>query len=497
MSSGRRFVLLVAGALALVGIGLRAWNLGTYGFWNDEAWVALCTRVQGLRAFWLAIAPTPVLWAVTLDVWSVLGTGEGWLRGLAFVASVAGLWMAFRLGRRIAGHPAGGLLPLAILAVEPLSVAHAKLLKQYSAEAVLALLAFDATARFAAGGERRALVGLAIVLALGVGFANSQLLLGPPLLAALLATMLARRDWTRARWVAFAGVAIASWDVAWFRLVIAPRLLPSLGAYFAQEYAPAGSLSAALRAVVGTLERDLTPAFGSVLLLRALAALALVVTLWRHATLAVAALALVVEVTLLSSWHRFPIGEPRVLLFLLTVLAVLLSAAVAPAVAWSWRRAWFRPVAVVAGLAAAAVFARDHDWRDLADVHQIEDLGPLVRQVEAERRPGEPLLLYRSSIFVYAYYQRRTPLLLPNPTTTVGYAPVIDDPDVVLVDGASLPKAADAAFAKATRVRFLGSRMHVPDPSRVRLALQRPGWRLDEWARPNALLLRATRTPPT
>jgi len=74
---------------------------------------------------------------------------------------------------------------------------------------------------------------------------------------------------------------------------------------------------------------------------------------------------------------------------------------------------------------------------------------------------------------------------------------VFDDPDVVLVDAVSVMKAADAAAVGAQRVRFLGSRMAGTDGFRVRLALQRPGWRLEESTRPNAMLLRATRAPPT
>ena len=80
MSHDRRVALVVAAGLGLLGIGLRLSDLGTYGFWNDEAWVALCTRVQGLPQFWLSLSVTPVLWGVTLEVWSLFGSSEGWLR---------------------------------------------------------------------------------------------------------------------------------------------------------------------------------------------------------------------------------------------------------------------------------------------------------------------------------------------------------------------------------------------------------------------------------
>jgi predicted membrane-bound mannosyltransferase len=60
----RRFVrvagLVLAGGVALAAIAIRLVDFGRYGFWNDEAWVALSTRVEGISQFWLSLSTTPI-----------------------------------------------------------------------------------------------------------------------------------------------------------------------------------------------------------------------------------------------------------------------------------------------------------------------------------------------------------------------------------------------------------------------------------------------------
>ena len=56
----------VAGSVALAALVYRLQDVGRYGFWNDEAWVALSTRVAGFAQFWLSLSTTPILWAATL-----------------------------------------------------------------------------------------------------------------------------------------------------------------------------------------------------------------------------------------------------------------------------------------------------------------------------------------------------------------------------------------------------------------------------------------------
>jgi hypothetical protein len=166
-------------------VALRLGELGAFGFSNDEAWVALSTRVEGWRQFWLALAMTPIGWAALVKGASLVHVSEASLRAVPFAFGCLTLWAAHRAGCRFAGHPLGGVLALAVVAFAPLSVAYAKVLKQYTAEACLCILTLDRAAAFAASGGRRDLGLLAGVLALGLCFSNAQLFVAPPVLASL------------------------------------------------------------------------------------------------------------------------------------------------------------------------------------------------------------------------------------------------------------------------------------------------------------------------
>src|SRR5262245_29457413 len=113
---------------------MRVGDLGTHGFANDEAWVALCTRVEGFRQFWLSIVMTPVAWASLVKGVSLVNSSEAALRVVPFLFGCATLWIAYRAGSRFAGHPLGGVLAVAVVACDPLAIAYAKFLKQYTAE---------------------------------------------------------------------------------------------------------------------------------------------------------------------------------------------------------------------------------------------------------------------------------------------------------------------------------------------------------------------------
>ena len=111
---------LTACAIALTGIALRLDELGRYGFWNDEAWVAIATRVEGLRQFLLALSVTPIGWGALLEPLShAPGRPETTLRLLPVAFGVLTLWLAWRLGTRLADHALGGLCALALVAFDP------------------------------------------------------------------------------------------------------------------------------------------------------------------------------------------------------------------------------------------------------------------------------------------------------------------------------------------------------------------------------------------
>jgi hypothetical protein len=171
--------------------------VGGHGFWNDEAWVLLP----------LAGAPAPP---------------EVALRLLPLGFGLATPWLAWRLGARLAGHALGGLGALVLVAFDPNGIAWSQQLKHYTAEAALALWAFLAADAVVRRGRNADIAMLALVLTLGVTVSNAQLLLAPPLVAALLGEALMRPDRALLGRIALAGSAVALWDLAWFTLVIHP-----------------------------------------------------------------------------------------------------------------------------------------------------------------------------------------------------------------------------------------------------------------------------------
>ena len=474
------------GALAVAALAYRVQDLGRYGFWNDEAWVALSTRVAGFAQFRLSLGPTPILWAAALRPLAHLPIApEVALRLLPLAFALLTVGAAWRTAGRLGGLLAG-LVALAAIGLDPLSIEYAKLLKQYGAEACLALVAFSAAARFVAAGRTRDLVHLSAATTVGLGFANSQLFVAPPLFAALAADGLARRDGRRVRNVLLAGAAVALFAVAWFRLLIAPHLNAALSEYWVDAYVPAtaGGPAFALRALRMMLE----PTWGPVGLVVAVGALAAACALDRAlAVMALATALLFAELALLSARRLLPFAAARVMLFALTALDVHLAAGVGVTVRRLWDRGRLRPLAVAVLAIVAADVARSREWATLGRAAQVEDLGPLVRTVERERRPDDGILVYQRSVFVYAYYQDATPVLVPA-ATSVGWVPRIDDPRVVLVQGPDAAGAIARAVGGHPRLWFLGSRFAAGDEARIRRALA--GRRLvREATRPRALLL--------
>ena len=189
--------------------------------------------------------------------------------------------------------------------------------------------------------------------------------------------------------------------------------------------------------------------------------------------------------------RAMPMNEPRITLFLLTCLGTLAAASLGLVAYRAWTRPWLRPVVAAATLFAAVAMVRRADW--IVPPHSAEDLGSLVRVMEEGRQPGDGVLLYERSGYVYAYYQRRTPHLVADPALTVGFHPRFDDAALLVIDGRTPEAAVERALAAHARVWLLGSRFHAGDEARIREALRaRAATRVEE-RRARALLILAVR----
>src|SRR5262245_12541171 len=277
-----RALQLAACVAAVGGAAFRLAGFGRYGVWNDEAWVAIATRVEGLQQFRLALGVTPMAWsALLLPLASVPAPPEVTLRLLPLGFGLATLWLAWRLGSRLAGHALGGLAAVVLVSFDPTGIAWSQQLKHYTAEAALALWAFLAADAVVRRGCTRDVAMLTLVLTLGVAVSNAQLLVAPPLVAALFGEALVRRDRAMLGRIALAGALVGLWGLVWFRLVIQPWVTPALREFWRGHYAPLDSASALGAFVYRSAARVLTPGLGSDGVVLALGAVAVLLTTRR------------------------------------------------------------------------------------------------------------------------------------------------------------------------------------------------------------------------
>jgi len=489
-----RVFFVASAVLAVAGMALRIVDLGRFGFWNDEAWVALTTRVGTLSQFWLSVGHTPVGFVLLLRTMPAWAWPELMLRVVPVAFGGATMWIAWRLGRRVAG-PAGALAGLAAVALDPLEIAFSKQLKQYTAEAFFALAALDALQVLAVAPSRSAVRRLAVALCVGVVFGTAQLFVaGPVLLVALVVVLRAESDVRRSAIVTLA--ATVAWLVAWYLVMVAPHVTGRLSAFFVNDFVPTGSVSDAVRFVWAEVAANLGNLLGPRGWLAG--AVALVVASAVRSSfrpVGIAVVLLLLEMIGLGLAGLVPFGATRVMLFVYGAMGASLAIAVASvlSVVATGSAGTAGALGVTVALVADATFVRD--WRHIGDSPRVEDVGPLIRTVESARAPEDVLVLYERSLYVYAYYQRAVPVLAPSLNTT-GFAPVVSDPRVRLVNRTTIAAEADRAFADGNVVWFVGSRMGADGPI-VERSLQERGRLVRREVRADAVLLRLERRPPT
>lgn len=478
----------MAALIAISGVALRANEIGAFGFSNDEAWVALSTRVAGFAQAWLAIAMTPVAWAGLVHAFSLASASEAALRAVPLLFGALTLAVAYRAGARFAEHPLGGVFAVAAVAFDPLSIAFSKILKQYTAEAFFCLLAIDAALRAARSGRRRDLGRLVVVLVVGCFFANSQVFVAPPALGAVLVDAALRRDRRRATEASVATGVVGLVALLVLVLLVSPRLPDSTDRYWgAQVYLPVsvGALTIAWQ----RLGFVLVPALGWWGFTGSAVALVLCGIARERRVAAIAIGLLVLELVAASMLRIVPLSQPRVLLFATTAIAAYGAAALAVLLRAAWARPRLR-VAAAAGLLFIAVdFAQVHRWRTLGRPILVEDAAPLVRRLESARGPDDRVIVHSKATFLFAHYQRATPVLDPSRGASTGYIPRLPDDRVVRADDRTLVAATRAALRQSPRVWVLVARKGGQEHKKIAQKLASLGRIVDQRARREALLI--------
>lgn len=196
------FRYLLFGVFA-IGVGLRLNHyLGNRSLWLDEAMVALNLRDRSFSELlqpldYDVLAPYGFLCIEKLAA-ELLGYTEYALRLYPLIAGVAALFLFYRLANKVIGK-AAALVGLALFALSNWPIYYAAEVKQYSSDAMFALLLLLAAASPLEHWRRQRLLPLALLGFAAIWFSHPSVfvLTGIGLTFGLL--HLSRKDWPRLR----------------------------------------------------------------------------------------------------------------------------------------------------------------------------------------------------------------------------------------------------------------------------------------------------------
>ena len=396
---------LLAGVVHDVGYLLRQ------PYWNDESWVAVTTRFP-LSQLPSVTSTTPIGWSFLLRLFTFGHSQSGRLLPLTFaaVAVIPAYWLARRLDWK--GAPAvmaGALAAAAVLLVPAMLVRDD--LKQYTADACMALVVLAATARLERRWSLRGLVLLSVATWGGMLFSDAAAFTGVAAFVALWLVQLARRDVRRLGQATVTAVATGVLGLGVYKLFYARSVVPGLTRYWQAFYVPAGQgLGASVSFVVRHFERihsyfGLGPAWLAIPLV--LAGLVTIARLHRPAT-AVAVAGLWAEMVIISALRKYPFLDLRTSTFLITITAVVAAIGVAGicAAVAAWLRGGRLATAVAIALAAVALTGFAFAARPYVRSHLIpsEQTRLQTEYVAAHAGPSDLIVVSANSNWGFAYY---------------------------------------------------------------------------------------------
>ncbi len=439
-------------------------------FWTDEAWVAVTTRFP-LSQLPAVSSSTPIGWSLLLRVFSVGSGGHQWLRILPLLFSACTVAAAYLLARGLGWRDrrsailAGTVTAVSVLFSPALLIRDD--LKQYTADAFLALAVLAGLSRLEREWSRRRLASLAVLCIAGKLFSHTTLFVAVAAFGALALLQLARRAWPRLLETAIGGLAVGVGMGIVYVVFDAPAVVPGLTSYWEAYYVPLRhGLGASLRFLrnnLATLHSFI--GLGPTWLIALFAALGLVV-LVRVARPAVA-LAIVLlgpEMIAVSGLKKYPLLDERTSTFLLVIGVALAaigiaglcdliaSGAVRRAGRWAALRSPRALTAMAVAVVAVGAFIAGsrHDIRS----HDLpaEDVRTQAAYVYAHRTPDDVVLVNLNSNWGFAYYwPAGTPAQSASTTVLQKYIAVFpDQPQLVIArnrDASGVQAALDQALS--------------------------------------------------
>ncbi|MDT4938207.1 MAG: hypothetical protein QOG80_1878 [Pseudonocardiales bacterium] len=429
--------LVVAALAASVLVTHDVGRMLSQSFWTDEGWVAVTTRYP-LGDLARVTSSTPIGLSFLLRLVPFGGPERMRLVPLAFAAGavVAGYTLArgLRWPNRWASVGAGFGAAYVVLMSPAMLVRND--LKQYTADAALALIVLTLTSRVEKDWSRRNLGLLTGAIVGGMLFSHTTAFVGVAAFVALIATQALRRAWRTCLETSAAAAAAALGMAVVYEAWDARAVVPGLTDYWRPYYLPVGTgfghfFTLRWKEIHEYL--GLGPLWLAVPLV--LAGVATITRLGRPAT-ALAIGVLFVEMPVVSMLHRYPYLDVRTSTFLLVVSEVVAAIGVV-GIGVAVRR-WLRVWGAV-GLAVAAVVALTIGSARFARTQTVplENVAQQVDYVNTHRAPGDVIVVNGASTFSFAYYWRPDqPTIEPSRQSVQKYLNGYPrQPGIVMIDG--------------------------------------------------------------
>lgn len=422
-------------------------------FWVDEAWVAVTTRFP-LSQLPATTSSTPIGWSLVLRVFTLGGDQTLRLLPLAFAGAAVAIayWFARRLDwRRPAASVIAGLLAGFGVLLAP-AILTRNDLKQYTADACMALLVLALGSRLERAWSRRGLVSLSVAVWGGMLFSHTVAFVGVAAFGALCLVELARRAWGRLVEAVVTGAGTAILMLGVYRSFDARSVVPGLTTYWSPYYLPVGKGVHTSTLFLTSRFEQLHAYFGLgptwLALGLFIAGLVTIFRLGRAAT-ALTVVVLWPEMLVVSALKKYPFLDLRTSTFLFAVTIVV--AAIGVAGLCSLLRPQLKGVlstALVAlAVAALAVNALPYVRKDTIPSEDVRDQ---ARYVAAHAGPNDVAVVNLSSNWGFAYYWPiGHPSLRPSAAVLQGYEAYFPDQPGIVVARDRNAAGVDAALTEA------------------------------------------------
>lgn len=409
-------VFLLAAGLLLLSIWLRRDGLNPSSLFHDDAWVAVMHRLSWNQFGDVDFTTTG--FSAGLKAWlDVVGFSNLKIQLPIFVAAIALAPATFLVLRRKL-HVVPALTAALLLAISPVHAEYAVRVKQYSIEAILTLvaiaLAWEVIERPDIG---RRWTRLAVFSMVAVITSFSMIFSVVPACAgavASIATMERGSESMRAL-LESAGLTAIRRMVPlgigvffWFVLIVRPNLNDQLKNFWVDFYLPT---DAGVRGFLSTLRilsiqmfEGFAPLPGA--LIAVLLGSAGIALLFRKPALTIVLAGPYLAMVLASTLERAPLGGLRTDIILYPTLAVLIATGLHELWVFATSRSQIVGAATgeLLGVLAIGVICVGLLRVEPSPPYPVEDLAPLVAELDERWQEGDSLLLYYAGVYHYTVY---------------------------------------------------------------------------------------------